>query len=292
VSRFGTIVKSIAEFVRGVPLRGYIYVPRDNPGLLAEAAPGRVVRVTGDRPPWIVVDKTLERVSAHPWPGLLWRVEVTQHTSADDLLRLRAYRLAPDAGFVRAATVTVLDQVPVATLFGAHGAKVCAVIDAAGELTPKRAMQVAGARHPQAGEAYTRAWHIWLAREHPNFIADNRAGRDVYAVAPRSEWPDRTEATEFDGALDIGKFSRSPVGAGLGVVSDVATRRAEDAMGKSIWTPDPVDPEEDFLAEPWPSAIRALLDATLALGAPDLVPDADRSILLKAWREVIGAEPA
>jgi len=259
VTRLGTIVRSIAEYLRGVPQRGYIYVPRGDTGPMAGAARGRVVRVTGDRPPWIVVRKTLEDVTAHPWPGLLWNVEVTQHTSADDLLRLRAYRLAPDAGLVRVATVTVLDQVPVATLFGAHGAKVCAVIDAAGELTPERAMQLAGARHPQAGEAYTRAWHIWLAREHPNFIADNRAGRDVYGVAPRSEWPDRTEATEFDSALHIGKFSRSPVGVGLDVVSDVATRRAEDVMGRSVWTPDPQDPEEQFLAEPWPTAIRTLL---------------------------------
>jgi hypothetical protein len=180
---------------------------------------------------------------------------------------------------------------PITTLFGVHGTKVRAMIDAAGEFTLERATQLSGARHPQAGQAYTRVWHSWLARERPDFLQANRELRQIRGVAPCSKRPIWAPGAELDGTLNAGPLSASPVAQGLGLVSGEAARRAEALIGKSVWSDDPDDPEGALLAEPWPLAIRALLDAALAFGAPEFVSEADRAILLKAWREVIGAEP-
>src|SRR5262249_15552614 len=77
--------------------------------------------------------------------------------------------LRADAGYTRAAAVKVLKQVPVAELFGAHGTKVCTVIDIAGELTLATAARLAANRDVRAGEAQTRLWRAWMSPRHPQF---------------------------------------------------------------------------------------------------------------------------
>jgi hypothetical protein len=259
---------------------------------MADAKPGQRVEVRGPRPPWIVVDHSLSRVGLSRWPGSLWKVEITRALSARELTAFKAPQLIPHPGYTRAAVVTVLEQMPVTALFGAHGTEVCAVVDAADALTLERAVQLAGARHPRAGQAYTRAWHAWLADKHPGFIKANRERREVRLVAERSKFSPPVPGAELDGTLEAGSQSASPIAQGLTLVSSQASRRAEALMGKSIWSDDPDDPEGALLAEPWPLAIQTLLDAGLAFGAPEYVADADRAVLVKAWREVIGADPA
>jgi len=224
---------SIAAYLRGIPVRGYIYVPRDRPEQPVEAKAGGLLRVAGDKPPWIVVYKTLANVMAHPWPGSLWHVEVTAHTSADDLLRLKAFRLSPDAGYTRAAAVTVLEPVPVTALFGAHGAKVHAVMDAAGEITLERATALASARHPEAGKACTRVWHSWLARELPNFLQANREHRELRCVGPliQNFWF-RCRAQSSTARSMPAPLQASPVAHGLRLVSGEATRQGHGADGQ------------------------------------------------------------
>lgn len=275
------------------PRYGYVYVPRDEPGLMADAKPGQRVEVSGPRPPWIVVDHNLGRVILARWPGSLWKVEITRALSARELAALKAHQLVPNAGYTRAAVVTVLEQMPLTALFGAHGARVCAVVDAADALTLERAVRLAGARHPQAAQAYTRVWHAWLAQERPGFLQANRERRELRGIAPFSKSPARTPGAELDGTLSAGPFSASsPIAQGLKLVSGQASRRAEALMGKSVWSDDPDDPEGALLAEPWPAAILTLLDAALAFGAPEYVAEPDRPVLLKAWREVIEDDPA
>jgi hypothetical protein len=274
------------------PPYGYVYVPRDEPGLMADAKPGQRLEVRGPRPPWIVVNHGLESVIIARWPGSLWKVEITRALSARELAALRAYQLVPNAGYTRAAVVTVLEQMPLTAFFGFHGAEVCTVIDAVDALTLERATQLAGARHPQAGQAYTRTWHAWLTEKHPGFLRANRERREVRLVAERSKFSPPVPGAELDGTLEAGSHSASPIAQGLALVSGQGSRRAGALMGKSVWSDDPDDPEGALLAEPWPAAIQTLLDAALAFGAPEYVAEPDLPVLLKAWREVVGADPA
>jgi hypothetical protein len=250
---------------------GFVYVPMVHNGPMAHAKPGRTVCIPGRGPPWIAVDHELSSVVVARWPGQLWSVEIVDPITHQNLKAAGQVGLRPDAGYTRAAVVTILHAVPVATLFGTHGAQVCAVIEAAEELTWDRAARLAKRRHRDAGEAQTRLWRRWLVRENIPLL-------DRY--------------NDLDGTLAIGALKAgSPVGQGLRVIHNVVGRRAEALSGSSVWVVDAADPEGAWLAEPWCAASVALADAALAFGVPDLVDSHDCDILAAAWRDAVGPGP-
>ena len=147
----------------------------------------------------------------------------------------------------------------------------CAVIEAAAELTLAQATRLAEARHGDAGNAQTRVWRRWLVREN---IPLARYSHDL------------------DGTLAIGASrTGSPIGKGPRVIHSMVGRRAQTLTGPSVWLKDETDHEGAWLAEPWCAASVALLDVALALGAPDLVDRQDYDILTAAWRDAIGPVP-
>jgi hypothetical protein len=134
--------------------------------------------------------------------------------------------LRADAGYTRAAAVKILHAVPVATLFGPHGAQVCAVIEAAAGLTLARPTRLAERRHSAAGDAQTRVWRRWLVREN----------------IPLDRYDD------LDGTLAIGASKAgSPIGQALRVIDNVVGRRAETVAGPAVWLVDEADPEGAWL---------------------------------------------
>ena len=253
------------------PRLGFVYVPEVHTGPMANAETGLMVRIAGRKPPWIAVDHDVSSVVVTGWPGRLWAVEIVDPITDRDLKAAGQVGLRADAGYTRAAAVKILQSVPVATLFGVHGAKVCAVIEAATELTLPQATRLAELRQPAAGDAQTRLWQHWLAREN----------------IPLDRYDD------LDGTLAIGASKAgSPIGQGLKVIHNVVGRRAEAVAGPAVWLVDEADPEGAWLSEPWSAASTALGDAALALGAPDLVDSQDCKVLTAGWRDAIGPLPA
>jgi hypothetical protein len=252
------------------PRHGFVYVPKVHNGPMAYAEPGCTVRIPGRGPPWIAVDHQLASIVVARWPGRLWAVEIVDPITDRDLKAAGQVGLRGDAGYTRAAAVAILHAVPVATLFGAHGAQVCAVIEVAAELTLELAVRLAGRRHRDAGDAHERLWRRWLTREN----------------IPLERYND------LDGTLAIGASKAgSPIGQGLRVIHNVVGRRAEALGGPSVWRVDETDPEGAWLAEPWCAASVALTDAALAFGVPDLVDGHDHEILAAAWRDALGPGP-
>jgi hypothetical protein len=161
----------------------------------------------------------------------------------------------------------VLEEVPVAMLFGPHGEKVCAIIDAAAALTLDQATRLAAARNPHAPLAQTRAWRKVLGK------------------------PSASEHDEsMDGVLAAGD-SKPPIGQALLVIQGELGRRSEAVVGKEVWAADPDDDERVYLAEPWATAGLALSDAAWAFGAPDHHAPHDRDALAQAWLKTMGAAP-
>jgi hypothetical protein len=246
------------------PRHGFVYVSNPHNGPMAHAEPGLTVRNPGRGPPWIAVDHELCSVVVARWPGKLWAVEIVDPITDRDLKAADQVGLRPDAGYTRAAAVKILHPVPVATLFGPHGEAVCAVIEAAAGLTLAQAMRLGESRHPDAGEAQRRIWRRWLVREN----------------IPLDRYSDDLGGTLAIGASKTG----SPIGQGLRVIHGVVGRRAEALAGPTVWRVDAADPEGAWLADPWSAASITLLDAALALGAPDLVASAEHEPLTAAWR--------
>lgn len=240
------------------PARGFVFAAsfaRD--GEVASASPGQEIRNETAGPPWIVVAHALASVLGAGWPGRLWEVEV---------LEAAADQPREGAGYTRAVAVKVLREVPVSVLFGERGEDVLRVIDRAASVTADEATALAARTTEAAGGAYSRAWNAWLARVEPASVHRGGDHADTLAV--------------FAGGL------RSPIGIGPTVLHDVLARRARDVAGGAAYEVD--DEGEKHLTGPWAGALAALLHAAMALGAPELVSDADRRMLLDAWEHGFG----
>src|SRR5271165_5926054 len=124
-----------------VPQTGYVFTSAERPGVMAEAAPGKELSIPGRKPPWIVVYHTVEEILAHSWPGRLWHIQILDRET-DAELKASGWTVRP-SGWTRAASVRILAEIPCATLFGPHGADVCAVLDAASNLTIQQAHALA-----------------------------------------------------------------------------------------------------------------------------------------------------
>lgn len=234
-------------------VHGFVWASGADAGEWAHAAPGQVIHNPGDGAPWIVVAHTVDAVLPVRWPGRLWEVEV---------LRMAPEQPREGASYSRAVAVRITRELPPAILFGSHGDDVVRVIDRASSLDGSEAAELAARWSEQASEAYSQAWNAWIARMAPGSIHRGADHGNTLAV--------------FAGG------TRSPLGSAFTLLHDVVGRRAREVAGEAAFVAD--EDGEMCLAGPWAKAAEALLHAAMALGAPDLVPEADQAVLLAAWR--------
>lgn len=250
----GGFVTRIRDALTGgtAGVRGLVFVPLADEGAMARAAPGQIVRNPTSGPPWIVVDHAVESVVAARWPGRLWEVEIVEAA---------AEQPREGAGYTRAVDVRVLREIPIAILFGPRGGDVVRVIERAASIDAEAAAELGARSAPLASEAYSRAWNAWLAKVEPGSIHLGAGHADTLSVHAGG--------------------TRSPIGGAFTVLHSVLSDRARAVAGDAAFITD--EDGESCLAEPWSTALAALLHAAMAFGAPELVPDADRHLLLKAW---------
>jgi hypothetical protein len=246
-------------------VQGFVYVSGDQPGPMEGATVGARVRMPSWDPPWIVVDHELDTVIVARWPGRLFRVESVPPSSDEERVALARARgsLRAEARYTRVFAVDVLAELPPALLFGPHGQAVVEILECARLLVDPVARELAAVRPPDASQAYGRAWQRWLDRQ-PNGTP-YRTGDHSHVLA-------------VPGAGRIG----SPIGHGIAVLWTCVVDRARRCAGSTAFTFDE-DEDDKVLLDPWATAASALLDAAMALGAPDLVDPADASLLTEAW---------
>lgn len=234
---------------------GFVYASDEAPGPMAGARVEDTVGTASLEPPWIVVDHTVERVIVTRWPGRLFRVvSVPPRTAEERAATARAADgLVPNAGYTPSFAVEVLAELDPTILFGPHGAAVADVIAVGRSPTVDLARRLTDAAHPDAGEAYGRAWDAWLS------------ARDDARTSPLG----------------------SPVNGGFSVLSTVVNASAQRYCA---WYVD--GDGEHALTEPWESASRALLYAAMALGAPHLMSATDAAVLTATWQAVSGGGTA
>jgi hypothetical protein len=258
--------------VSGSMAAGFVYVSDDTSGPMAHVTVGKRVATGSLEPPWIVVDHSLERIIVARWPGRLFRVAIVPPRTDEEKAAMRraASELQPTAGYTRALAVDMLEELPPSILFGPHGGAVVDVINVSRFLTEDTAARLASARHPTAADAYRRAWAQWLSADQERPVSEDH---DVAG----------TLAAHASGR------SGSPIGAGLMVAYRAVTDSARLRGKADAITID--DEGDELISEPWSTAMAALLDAAMAVGAPDLVGD-DAAVLTAAWRAVIGDDAA
>lgn len=247
-----------------------MYAADAKPGPLAGAAIGDRVRTPFPGPPWIVVDHAIETVVVARWPGRLLRVaSVPPADEAErDALDRAAENLRADAGYTRVLAVDVLAELPSWILFGGHGKAVADVLERARRLDVPGARDLAAHRHREADGAYSRTWQRWLDRQPDG--APYRAG-------------DHSRLLAVPGAGRTG----SPAGHGFTLTWTCVRDSARRCEGTAAFTVG-ADGDE-ILLDPWATAATALLDAAMALGAPDLADPADAAVLTRAWQATGGS---
>jgi hypothetical protein len=242
----------------GLPSEGYVYVPDVEKGPFLRAYPGAHVRNKDRRPPWIVVNHSIATTIVAKWPGRLWRVS---EIDAELIPQVSA-----EAPCTRASAVKVCEELPVSRLFGPRGEAMCCVLERGAQLDLPQVHALASSRHPDAGDAFSRAWHKWLTE----------MGRSI-----------EHEGQNLSSTVGAGVSGlRSPVNCGFTVLHRVVWDRANSILGSAAFVID--EEGENDLEPSWQSAANSMLEAAMAFGAPQLSEPADRDILLTAWRAVFG----
>jgi hypothetical protein len=244
-------------FGSGVSASGFAYVPLSEDGPMAGAAPGHIVRNPGAGPPWIVVDHSIRSVVVARWPGKLWEVEIVRAASEQPVAA---------AGYTRAVAVRIVRGHPPGILFGRHGEHVVRVLEAAASIDLDQAVELGTRSTAAARDAYSRAWRRWIAKVDPGSI--HLDSDHTYTLAVHAA-----------GTL-------SPIGGGFTVMYTVLMERAQALAGDAAFVTGE-DGEQSF-ANPWDGALQSFLHAAMALGAPELLSEADRAVLLEAWNHCFG----
>lgn len=102
---------------------GFVCVCRDDASLFANAQSGSIVRIENRGPPWIVVNHELATAVITSWPVRIWRASVIEAASEADQVSVGG---APkrSAGYTRAISVEIGEEVPPGELFGPNGAAI------------------------------------------------------------------------------------------------------------------------------------------------------------------------
>ena len=238
---------------------GFIYVADERQDFrFATAQPGDVIRNPTREAPWMVVERTLEDVLVTSWPGALWEAKVI------DALQPQGHT----GNYTRAVAVQLVRRLPSHILFGPNGEGVAWILDRASTLGPEEATLLYAHRSADAGRLYSKAWLNWggLTAEKQDF-------------------------EDWEGIVSVpGQVPVSPIHRGLNTVFGCVVTQALDTDGETAMYADggPEDDPDLHLAEPWRSAALALIEAAMAFGAPDLLPDSERDVLTIPWRRLTG----
>lgn len=221
-------------------ITGFVYVPPDELGAMRTAHAGAVVRNEGSGPPWIVVYPSAVSVLVGSWPGVLWRVHVTDAASLETQ-RSHGWPLPADANYTRAIAVYVVESVALAELFGPHGSRLLPLLDRTMQLTRDDATTLANHRHSGAAEVFTRLCDAWSTQDGSavldvlRSVATKRAGAvdgDAAFVADGDD-DGFTASYELEAPWSIAVSALADAAMALGV-PDLATE-ADRAILLAAW---------------------------------------------------------
>lgn len=246
-------------------------------GLFHGAVAGDTVKLSNRKPPFLVVYFAPHAPPITQWGGRLWRCEIIDAVSTEEEFQRNGFARPEESHrkFARAAEIRLIEDLPLTTLLGAHGARLAAVIDKAHTLTAAEAGRLAQARGANAVDVRARVFARWMA------------GRAM---------PQNRLVDGHGSLLSIGIEEDAPARPAMTLVEHGATQSARAALNDDalllVNFGDADAGEEDTLLQPWASAAGALADAAMALGAPEIVTAEERAELLAGWIDAFGAEPA
>ena len=230
------------------------YSPDDTTELFASARIGDTIIKKDKAPPYLVVDHKLHTIIVTKWPGALYKVEVLNPEEEREINN----GLVENVRYTRTFGVRIIEEVPVAALFGNNGEQVKRIIDLVRSVTEEQVSQLAEYDAKQNGKTYSKAWKNWV------LLTDSKASGSyerVIAVHPKNQ--ERI----------------SPIGQGLAVISTIYYQTVRELTQDEALD---IDDEGEISFKPkWSRAAVHFLHAAMSYEADNLLTQKEKEDLRK-----------
>ncbi len=234
---------------------GYVYVPVGEDVRFDRAIRGTIIENDSFAPPWIIVDKTFEKIILTKWPGKLFEVEILnpakeEHINVD---------ISKDAQYLRTTGIKILNELPTDLLFGKYGSEVVTILNTIKKITKENVENISGLLSQNAREIYSTVWSSW--------INDNT----------------HTSNTNYDTLKIVSEIHQrsSPINEGLSLIKSTFDKRAVEVLGKYTWVFDKNG--NPSLNNTWQKASEVFLHAAMSFESYDLLSKEEKEILRKPY---------
>ena len=243
-------------------IQGYVYASKEENKLFKGAKIGDSVIKKDKKPPYIVVDHTLDTKIITKWPGNLFKVEVINPSKEKSINK----GLVKDVWYTRTLGVKILDEVNIAELFGRNGQKVEQVIDLTRNITEEKVLELSKYNEKENRDLFTKAWRNWIMLYNKNHPYLNDEHYNTISLSPKNQ-----------------RYS-SPIKEGLSIISSQFDIRARELVGETAFG---VDEEGELYLQPiWSNAVEKILHAGMSYASDDILTEVERQNLRKPFNEV------
>ncbi len=243
-------------------IQGYVYASKDENELFGNAKVGDAIIKKDKKPPFIVVDHSLDTKIITQWPGKLFKVEVINPSRGKRINK----GLVKDVWYTRTFGVKILEEIEIKELFGDNGRKVEQIINLTRNITEDKVLELSKFEKGMNSELFTKAWRNWIMiydANHP-FVNDDHL--DTIKLAPKNH-----------------RYS-SPIKEGLSIISSQFDIRARELVGDSAFGVD--EDGEIYLKPIWAKAVEKILHAGMSYASDNILTESERYKLRAPFKEV------
>ncbi|XOV68709.1 MAG: hypothetical protein ACFHU9_05915 [Fluviicola sp.] len=245
-------------------IQGYLYITAKDDIKLFQASIGSKFIKSDRKPPWLVVNHSLDGIIVTEWPGRLLKVEILDGVNEMDLNK----GLVKDVWYTRTLGVEILEVVPTQALFEPNGVEIVQILDFISEMSEEAVNKLNQFELKNASKIYSNAWNEWLKMKDVNSIHMNQDHSNTLAIYANN--------------------SRATMNRSFSVISNLVWKRAKSVLGDSAFTVD--EDGELVLNARWSHATDALLHAAMAMHGRDFISNEDKIELWNPWNSLITNE--
>lgn len=245
-------------------IQGYVYTSKDENELFGNAKVGDSIIKKDKKPPFIVVDHSLDTKIITQWPGKLFKVEIINPAKEKIINK----GLVKDVWYTRTYGVKILEEVEIKELFGDNGQKVEQIIDLTRNITEEKVIELSKFDKGLNKELFTKAWRNWIIIYDVNHPFINDDHHNTIKLSPKNE-----------------RYS-SPIKEGLSIISSQFDIRARELVGDSAFEVD--EEGEIHLSPVWASAVEKILHAGMSYASDNILSESERETLRAPFIEVLG----
>jgi len=241
-------------------IKGYIFTSKKD-DIILNSNIGDIIEKER-KPPFLVVNHEIYKIIVTRWPGKLFFVEVID--PVDNTKLKPGVKLRKDAHYTRAFAIKILEELPVANLFGENGEMISRILDRISVFSKDEVLSLAKLENKEANELFSEGWNRWLKINDSNSIHHGYNHERVILI--------HTEK------------SCSPINYGLSIISSHYNQKIKELIGDEAFYID--EEGDECMQAQWASALNVLFSIAMGYGASFLFNESELKVLTSAWEEL------